>query len=74
MQDTGCVTAVPHDVALRLCKEIRQEGRRKWYTWSAWWCWGCATFTQGDPAKMCGAIDACPQVVERHALPRGTNE
>ena len=67
MQGADSVTSVPRDAALRLCEEIRQEGRRKWYTWSAWWCWGCVTFTQGDPAKMCGAIVACPQVVERSA-------
>ena len=43
--------AIPGDVALRLCEEIRRENR--WYRWTAWMCWGCTTFSKGDAAKMC---------------------
>ncbi len=45
--------AIPKDVALQLCGEIRQENRHKWYTPAAMMCWGCTTFSKRDPAKMC---------------------
>ncbi|HEY4691428.1 MAG TPA: hypothetical protein VIK33_19120 [Anaerolineae bacterium] len=45
--------AIPHEVAVRLCEEIRRENRGKWLSAARWQCWGCVTFTQGDPAKMC---------------------
>ncbi len=53
MAEEKPVNAIPADLALRLCEEIRKENRGKWYKWTAWWCWGCSTFTKGDPAKMC---------------------
>lgn len=58
--------AVPSEVAYRLCQDIRQEGRHRWYSYSTWWCWGCTTFTSGEAAKRCGAVVACPQVVKRY--------
>jgi hypothetical protein len=30
------------------------------------WCWGCMTFTGGDPGKRCGATVTCPRVVKRY--------
>jgi len=61
---------IPGDAALRLCKEIRDENRGKWYRWTAWWCWGCETFCQGDPEKMCVANHpgnrGCAQVNTRY--------
>lgn len=45
--------AIPRDVALRLCAEIREENRHKWYTAGGMMCKGCVTFSKGDPAKMC---------------------
>jgi hypothetical protein len=66
MQTSNSTTDVPQDAAYQLCDDIREEGKRKWYTWSAWWCWGCMTFTGGDAAKRCGATIACPQVIERY--------
>ena len=53
MEKDNDINAIPKDVAWQLCTEIRQEHRGKWYT-AAWWqCWGCVTFSKGDPAKMC---------------------
>ena len=45
--------AIPRERAMQLCAEIRQENRRRWYTPAAMMCWGCTTFSGGDPAKMC---------------------
>jgi len=60
---------LPKDQALALCEQLRAENRGKWYTYQTWWCWGCTTFTKGDPAKRCFANAAgnrgCLQVNER---------
>ncbi len=45
--------AIPRDVALQLCTEIRNQYRGKWWTLAGLQCWGCWTFTKGDSAKMC---------------------
>jgi len=64
------VNAIPADLALRLCEEIRRQNSGKWYTWTAWWCKGCSTFTKGDPAKMCFSngpqCRGCAQVNARY--------
>ena len=44
---------IPKDVAFRLCEEIREENRGRWYSPARWQCWGCTKFTKGDPDKMC---------------------
>ena len=67
MNTNNSIAAIPQDIAYQLCADIRAEGKRKWYTWSAWWCWGGTTFTSCDPAKRCGATVACPQIVDRYA-------
>jgi hypothetical protein len=51
--------SIPDDVALRLCEEIRQGNRGKWYTVNGLWCWGCAQFS-GEPAKRCFANPKSP--------------
>ena len=53
-------TSQPIDLetALRLCRQVRQETRGKWWR-AAWWqCAGCRRFSGGDPDKMC--IGAAP--------------
>jgi hypothetical protein len=45
--------AIPKEVALQLCAEIRQENRGKWYRLARLQCWGCTTYAKGDPDKMC---------------------
>ncbi|MCL4859125.1 MAG: hypothetical protein KJZ93_06945 [Caldilineaceae bacterium] len=45
--------AIPKETALQLYAEIRQGARGKWYTFAGLQCWCCATFSKGDPAKMC---------------------
>ena len=59
---------IPKDVAFRLCEEIREENRGKWYRWTAWMCWGCTTFTKGDVHKMCvGSQPSCRGCVQVNA-------
>jgi hypothetical protein len=38
--------AIPYETATQLCEQIRQENRKKLYTFNGMWCWGCATFTK----------------------------
>ena len=45
--------AIPREVALQLCAEIREENRGKWYSFARLQCWGCMTYGKGDPEKMC---------------------
>jgi len=66
------VEVIPKELALKLCGEIRQENRRAWYTLTAGQCWGCMTFTKGDPAKMCGGVVGCNLVMACYARNPGT--
>ena len=50
---TDGLSAIPRETALRLCGEIREQYRGKWYAIAGLQCWGCATFSKGDPASMC---------------------
>ena len=45
--------AIPRDVAVQLCNEIREENRGKWYSFARWQCCGCTKFAKGDPDKIC---------------------
>jgi hypothetical protein len=45
--------AIPREMALTLCQEIREAQRGRWWHWTAWWCWGCEKASGNDPAKMC---------------------
>lgn len=47
---------VPWEIALKLCKEIREENSRKklrFLSFQALQCQGCETFSKGDQTKMC---------------------
>lgn len=67
MQAESSTIVIPQEIAYRICDEIRAENRRKPYKIvSSLWCWGCTTFTGGDPQKRCGATVSCPQVVKRY--------
>jgi hypothetical protein len=52
MEEAG-MNAIPREVALRLCEEIRAACRGRWHTFSCWQCWGCTTFTGANPDKRC---------------------
>jgi len=45
--------AIPKAIALQLCAWIRKENRCKWYRFAHLQCWGCMSFTKGNPDKMC---------------------
>ena len=45
--------SIPAEIALRLCEELREHNRGRWYTVTGLWCWGCVAFSQNDPARMC---------------------
>ncbi|MBI2862907.1 MAG: hypothetical protein HYX89_08800 [Chloroflexi bacterium] len=47
------MNAIPKDLALQLCAEIREENWGERYSFAGLQCWGCTTFAKGDPAKMC---------------------
>ena len=47
------IAPIPKETAWQLCAEIRQENQGRWYSYRAWWCWGCAKASQGNPDKMC---------------------
>ncbi len=53
MKPLASEEAIPKEMALQLCAEIRQRYHGKWYTGAGMQCWGCTTFSKGDPAKMC---------------------
>ncbi len=63
------MSAIPIETAEKLCMEISQVNRGKWYTFHGLWCWGCARFS-GDISKRCFAGErdnrGCPQVTERY--------
>ena len=52
MSSTNMTNAIPKEMALQLCAEIRQEYLGKWYTFAGLQCWGCTTFSKGDTTKM----------------------
>jgi hypothetical protein len=66
MTDSASTTIVPRDEAMHICAELQAEHRRAWYKPALWQCWGCARFSKGDPAKMCGSVVACNLVVARY--------
>jgi hypothetical protein len=50
--------SMPKDIALQLCNEIRQLHGGKLYTFAGMQCWGCTTFSRGDPNRMCFSSQA----------------
>ncbi len=67
--------AIPKETAERLCVEIREQNRGKWYTYNGLWCLFCAKFTGGDTTKMCFSngpnYRGCMQVNKRFDLQQG---
>lgn len=63
-------TAIPYDVAAELCAAIRAENKNKWYSFNAWWCWGCTRASRDAPEKRCFAATpdcrGCSQVNSRY--------
>jgi hypothetical protein len=53
MTPSQAPNAIAQDVAYQLCADIRRQYAGKWYTFAGLQCWGCAAFSQGDPARMC---------------------
>jgi hypothetical protein len=53
MDTTHPTKVIPKEAAIALCAEIRQQYLGKWWTFAGMQCWGCTTFSQGDPVKMC---------------------
>ena len=49
MPDKESISKIPEDVALKLCKEIRQDKSVKLFSQ----CWGCLKYSKEDPTKMC---------------------
>jgi len=47
------MNAIPGEIAGRLCQQIREENRGRWYNPGRWQCWGCVKFSKGDVKKMC---------------------
>jgi hypothetical protein len=45
--------AIPLEVGLKLCGEIRDETGRALFSFARWQCWGCLKASKGEPAKMC---------------------
>ncbi len=43
------IRKIPEDVALMLCKEIREEKPVRLFSQ----CWGCLKFSKEDAKKMC---------------------
>ena len=59
---------IPKDVAIRLCEEIQQEHRGKWYTLAAWFCPVCAKLSSDEGLPGCLASDdGCWMVNRRYA-------
>lgn len=46
---------IPEQRAQELCAEIRSQNRGKFWSTAGLQCWGCVTFSKGDPSKMCWA-------------------
>ncbi len=53
MSTQNMANAIPKDAALQICAEIREQYRGKWWSLAGMQCWGCTTFSKGDPTKMC---------------------
>jgi hypothetical protein len=53
------VNAIPKEIALELCAEIRQQHRGRWYTIAGLQCWGCSYVCRpdnrdGEPVNAAG--------------------
>jgi hypothetical protein len=50
---SGTTGYIPKEVALKLCEQIREKNRRRWYSFYGIWCWFCHRFAKGNPDKLC---------------------
>jgi hypothetical protein len=50
--NSDAVNAIPDEIALELCAEIREQNRGKWCTFAGLQCWGCSTFCKGHSEIM----------------------
>lgn len=55
--------AIPEEIAVKLCQQIREENADKLISWVKLQCWGCMRFSDfenrgsciyGDPETLCG--------------------
>ena len=60
---------VPHEIALKLCDEIRAENKRKRLSFWKLQCWGCYKWAKGDIEKLCLSREGgCNLVNKRYKL------
>jgi hypothetical protein len=72
MKNAEDKSPIPYDVALKLCKEIRDEAEVRWTTASARWCYSCRE-ARGDSVDQRGFMlkpgnRGCVLVNARYAL------
>lgn len=41
--------------AKKICRQIREENKKKYFSFAKMQCWGCVRFSHGDEDKMCYA-------------------
>jgi len=60
---------IPDEMAGKLCDEVHDDNRGKWYTLGGLRCWGCWKFSKGDAGKRRYASKVgnrgCSQMNER---------
>jgi len=44
---------IPEEIAIQICKEIREKNENKRFSWSKWQCWGCMKFSDYDDRGSC---------------------
>lgn len=52
MKTMDITPAIPREVALTICEEIRAEHREQLVSLAKLQCWGCTTFAKGAAEKM----------------------
>lgn len=57
MAENVIVDAIPLEMAVKLCAEIRAEAEKNWHTPAARWCWSCQQSSKGD-SSQCGYLRA----------------
>jgi len=60
---------IPHEIALKLCDEIRAENKQKRFSLGRLQCFFCYKFAKGDVDKLCiSSEQGCNQVNNRYKL------
>ena len=61
---------ITFDDAVKICSQIREQRKSKWYNLSLLQCWGCWKFSGGDYDKMCmksaSGYDGCNLINKRY--------